>query len=219
MAHAGEKIGLGGVSLLRGHQRGGQLLLLTLFLADHIGHVGPCHAHPLQLPADVEYLNPLDAQAAAVVAHLHAERVGRLMLQLFLHILKIQTCKVFPLCRAVHKTVRDAADLLLEYPIPHDRVLDLFIVGNQAVHPRGDVDLRDHIVSQRRDLHEQLFPQLLFGDVKGVEKCDNIVVLRIYAEAEAGASPKRPAAFTPAQKIHMEIRFTGGVIRQHLLTV
>ena len=85
--------------------------------------------------------------------------------------------------------------------------------------PLGDVDLRDHIVIQRRDLHEQLFPQLLFGDVKGVEKCDNIVVLRIYAEAEAGASPKRPAAFTPAQKIHMEVRFTGGVIRQHLLTV
>ena len=82
MAHAGEEVGFGGIGLLRSHQRGGQLLLLALLLADHVGHVGPRHTHPLQLPADVEYLNPLDPQAAVVVAHLHAERVGRLVLQL-----------------------------------------------------------------------------------------------------------------------------------------
>ena len=82
VAHAGEEVGFGGIRLLRSHQRGGQLLLLALLLADHVGHVGPRHTHPLQLPADVEYLNPLDPQTAVCIAHLHAERVGRLMLQL-----------------------------------------------------------------------------------------------------------------------------------------
>ena len=87
--------------------------------------------------------------------------------------------KKFLLYRVVHKAVRDAADLFLEHSLPHNGVLDLFIVGNQAVGPLGDVDLRDHIVIQRRDLHEQLLPQLLLGDVKGVEEGDNVVVLRI----------------------------------------
>ena len=60
VAHAGEEVAFGGVGLLRGHERRGQLLLLLLLPPHHVGHVRPRHAHPAELPADVEDLEALD---------------------------------------------------------------------------------------------------------------------------------------------------------------
>ena len=76
MAHPRKEIAFGCIGLFRRHQGGCQLLLLPLFLEDHIRHIGAGHTNPLQLPADIKYAEPLNPRLTGYIPHFHDERIG-----------------------------------------------------------------------------------------------------------------------------------------------
>ena len=217
MAHAGKEVRLCRVCLLRCNQGGRQLLLLTLFLTHHISHIRTGDADSFQFLADIENLKPLNAQLPFFILHFHKEGVGILFLQLPFHIGEIQLVQIFRFRRFVHIGIGKPVQLLLKTSFRRKYVPPAAVYGNRPVGSLQDVHFGYAVIIQLRNSFQQLLLKLLLRNIYGIEKQEHIPALRIPEGAQLRTFPEAASGVASAEEFKVIIRFSVGIIGQHLL--